>query len=643
MFEDEDSEDAGLASKFPAYERVLLRDADFMRPVVIYGAVSDIARERLLAEYPDRFDAPQVERSSSDGEKKGKSAIIRLGAIREAISRRKHCLLDVTPQNVDRLNYAQFHPVVVYLKADGKQAIKDVRSRWKTMSRNPRKLLEHNEKIERMYSHLFTGVLSHMGTDAWFPKLCKMIDTQQRQQVWMSEKQPTEDMSDDFMFPMSTRMSFGAGADSDLDLPRPRDDLDVSPLQKKRLVRSSSDPSVNTHENIPGIPPYPSPPTYKNQRIPSHDSRVSTSETSPRSPPRDADYQMHPEDRYYPSYYSDQMMHPSHYPANRAHIDPYATLTPSERLRPRVHAEHFQGGFDEFGPYRERLERSDQAASLSPGSVSQQGQPPMSSVAGQPPGPPSQGGQPGAYTDGSSQSSDSYSKYVSSPQNKHDDTKLREKFGSLHLSGREKSPGHDPYRFTRSTANPVTGNVDRAKLSDLSAKYRRQDSQTKGGPAVKSPGQTPSGQPPEVNGGQPVVKKKEPPPVPVKTYSLKQRGIEPDEMKMRNYENSNRAYNYSDVNNSSSRFGGPSPAGGSTPPLPPPPSSAALYMGQSDADRPYEYMSLRQAQDSLFAGGGGSGGGNNSRVDQSPQQLPSGTPPHHQNIHAGYSNNSNSN
>lgn len=79
--------------------------------------------------------------------------------------------------------------------------------------------------------------------------------------------QPTEDMSDDFMFPMSTRLSYAAGADSDVDIPQPRDDLDVSPMRKQRLVRSSSDPSINTHENIPGISQYPSPPTYKNQRV----------------------------------------------------------------------------------------------------------------------------------------------------------------------------------------------------------------------------------------------------------------------------------------------------------------------------------------------------------------------------------------
>lgn len=33
--------------------------AGFVRPVVIFGAIADIARERLLAEYPDKFYFPR--------------------------------------------------------------------------------------------------------------------------------------------------------------------------------------------------------------------------------------------------------------------------------------------------------------------------------------------------------------------------------------------------------------------------------------------------------------------------------------------------------------------------------------------------------------------------------------------------------
>ncbi|GFO31765.1 tight junction protein zo-1 [Plakobranchus ocellatus] len=536
---------AGLNTKFPAYERVVFTEPGFVRPVVIYGAIADIARERLLAEYPDRFECPQVEKSSS-GEKKEKSAIIRLGVIRDAIAQRKHCLLDITPSNVDRLNYAQYNPIVVFLRAENKQCVKDVRGRWKTGggARNPRKLLEHSEKLEREYSHLFTGVLKHMGTDAWFPKLCEMIDSQQRQPIWMSEVKPLEDISDDFMFPMSTRLSYAAaagGADSDMEQSR----RDLSPgysmggsqgllgqgqMSGGRMVRSSSDPSINTQENIPGIPPYPSPPTYKNQRIPS-DSRYSISEASQRSH-RD-DYQMHPEDRYYPSYYTDHQVQ-----ASRANIDPYATLTPSERLRPRVAQGHFDRGFNEFSPHRDGMDFGGLANKGGGGeAMNQPGMPDNSMPNGMPSqGVPGQGPDHRGQTDASSHSSDSYSKYtLGSPLNKHDDTKLREKFASSLKANTGGSGGgsaaHDPYRFTRSTANPVASSgtvVDRAKLSDLQARYRKQD-----GPGSNKNLQKLGGSP---------TKKKEPPPVPVKTFSLKQRGInlESDEMKMRNYENSNR-------------------------------------------------------------------------------------------------------
>ncbi|KAH9508486.1 hypothetical protein Btru_055324, partial [Bulinus truncatus] len=560
---------AGLSTKFPAYERVVLREPGFVRPVVIFGAIADIAREKLLAEYPDKFHSPRIKKNKaitmhpfvtetekSVGEEK-KTSIIRLGSIRDAMAQHKHCLLDVTPQNVDRLNYAQYNPIVIFMKADSKQAVKDIRSHWKTASRNPRKLYEQSEKIEKNYSHLFTGVLKHMGTDAWFPRLHQMIDAQQKSKIWMSEKKPQEDMSDDFMFPMSNRLSIAGAADSDHDLPRPRDDLYASPIRKKQLMRSSSDPSVNTQENIPGIPPYPSPPTYKNQKIPS-DYKYSVGDISPRLMVRD-DLQVHPEDRYYPSYYSDHLASHDQYPPSRSHIDLYATLTPSERQRQQTHSDQYQGGFE--APYHRPPEEANNILTR------QRTTQPVPS------------GDQGVsvtknYNDTSSHSSDSYSKYINSPQNKHDDTKLREKFGSLQM-GTGRNLGHDPYRFTRSTANPVSAPVDKSKLSDLSARYRKQEGHLK--PTMTKQMSLPS--------VQPAVKQKEPPPVPVKSVKLKQRGREQDELKMRNYENSNRAYNYADVNTASSRYGTL------------PPSSS-----YPEIDRPYEYVSVRQAQSTMNNG-----------------------------------------
>ena len=88
------------------------------------------------------------------------------------------------------------------------------------------------------------------------------------------------------------------------------------------------------------------------------------------------------------------------------------------------------------------------------------------------------------YADGSSYSSDSYTRYTSNPANKHDDSKLREKFGTTQLPRPPDKPSRmDPYQFTRSTAEPYkpthspktapnpNPNPSR-KLSDVTAKYR---------------------------------------------------------------------------------------------------------------------------------------------------------------------------
>ena len=46
-------------SKFPAYEKVSLRHPGFPRPVVIFGPVADLARERLLRDFPGKFASPR--------------------------------------------------------------------------------------------------------------------------------------------------------------------------------------------------------------------------------------------------------------------------------------------------------------------------------------------------------------------------------------------------------------------------------------------------------------------------------------------------------------------------------------------------------------------------------------------------------
>ena len=109
-------------SKFPAYERVSLKHPGFPRPVVIFGPVADLVRDRLLKDFPGKFASPQ------NMEDKTKSSIVRLSSIREIMNQGKHALLDVTPNAVDKLNYAQLYPIVIFTRTDSKQIIKDCRA-----------------------------------------------------------------------------------------------------------------------------------------------------------------------------------------------------------------------------------------------------------------------------------------------------------------------------------------------------------------------------------------------------------------------------------------------------------------------------------------------------------------------------------
>lgn len=70
----------------------------------------------------------------------------------------KHAVLDITPNAVDRLNYAQWYPIVVFLNPDTKQGVKNMRTRLCSESRkSARKLYERAIKLRKNNHHLFTS------------------------------------------------------------------------------------------------------------------------------------------------------------------------------------------------------------------------------------------------------------------------------------------------------------------------------------------------------------------------------------------------------------------------------------------------------------------------------------------------------
>uniref|UniRef100_A0A8C7P794 Tight junction protein 2 n=1 Tax=Oncorhynchus mykiss TaxID=8022 RepID=A0A8C7P794_ONCMY len=183
----EDVSATPIATRFPAYERVVLREAGFRRPVVLFGPIADAANDKLANELPDLFVIAKTEPKDAGSEKS--SGVVRLNTIRQIIEQDKHALLDVTPKAVDTLNYTQWYPIVIFFNPDSKPGVKAMRQRVIPGSnRSARKLYEQAVKLRKTCSHLFTATIDvNSANDAWYGSVKDSIREQQTQAVWVSE------------------------------------------------------------------------------------------------------------------------------------------------------------------------------------------------------------------------------------------------------------------------------------------------------------------------------------------------------------------------------------------------------------------------------------------------------------------------
>ncbi|XP_029417954.1 tight junction protein ZO-2 [Nannospalax galili] len=198
-----------VSTKFPAYERVLLREAGFKRPVVLFGPIADIAMEMLANELPDLFQTAKTEPKDAGSEKS--SGVVRLNTVRQIIEQDKHALLDVTPKAVDLLNYTQWFPIVIFFNPDSRQGVKTIRQRLSPASnKSSRKLFDQANKLKKTCSHLFTATINlNSANDSWFGSLKDSIQQQQGEAVWVSEGK-MEGMDDDPEDRMSYLTAMGA-------------------------------------------------------------------------------------------------------------------------------------------------------------------------------------------------------------------------------------------------------------------------------------------------------------------------------------------------------------------------------------------------------------------------------------------------
>ncbi|XP_054459238.1 tight junction protein ZO-3 isoform X2 [Anoplopoma fimbria] len=176
-----------IQGKFPAYERVLLREANFKRPIVILGPLNDIAMEKLAREKPDEYEVADMVPRSGGGD--GGSTVIKLDTVRRIAEKDKHPLLDITPTAVERLNYIQYHPMVLFLDPHSRKDVKALRQRYSPNSnKSSRRLYTQALKLRKHCSHLFSARIDlQPSSNVWYDSLKDKIRHQQSKPVWVSE------------------------------------------------------------------------------------------------------------------------------------------------------------------------------------------------------------------------------------------------------------------------------------------------------------------------------------------------------------------------------------------------------------------------------------------------------------------------
>ncbi|CAD5206694.1 unnamed protein product [Bursaphelenchus okinawaensis] len=208
----------------PPYERVVLKKPAFKRPLVIYGPLADVARQLLLSNFRPYFQSVDEDNP------------IRIADINRVIEADKHCVLNIGPCSVEKLQAAQYAPIVILIDVDSRSRIRELRSKAGVTTSSARKLLDQSAKIKKHYPHLLTATLDALKEDGWFDALRMLIAHLQDRRVWIPEVAhfPANEV---ILFPMPSdqddisRSDYGVlGSKSPSDSPAMQSSLTSTPM-----------------------------------------------------------------------------------------------------------------------------------------------------------------------------------------------------------------------------------------------------------------------------------------------------------------------------------------------------------------------------------------------------------------------------
>uniref|UniRef100_A0AC35TX18 PDZ domain-containing protein n=1 Tax=Rhabditophanes sp. KR3021 TaxID=114890 RepID=A0AC35TX18_9BILA len=197
-----------------SYKRVESVPIDYVRPVIILGAMKERITDALVVQNPDRFAScvPHTSRPPRDNEVNGRDyyfvskqqmdediknkQFIEAGqfqnnlygtsiySVKQVAASGKHCILDVSGNAVQRLQEtAHIYPVVLFIRP----------RHWKQIAawgqdipdEEAQSMYERAIKVESKFGDLFTTVISAETPEEVMARVYSAIDENARSQIWI--------------------------------------------------------------------------------------------------------------------------------------------------------------------------------------------------------------------------------------------------------------------------------------------------------------------------------------------------------------------------------------------------------------------------------------------------------------------------
>ncbi|KAE9553981.1 hypothetical protein FO519_002798 [Halicephalobus sp. NKZ332] len=202
-----------------SYETVEVQNINYVRPVIILGAMKDRINDEIVGRYPDKFSScvPHTSRPARENEVHGRdyyfvskaemendvrnNMFIEAGqfqdnlygtsinAVREVANSGRHCILDVSGNAIRRLqNTANIHPIAILIKPHSPQQIRE----WDPSlpDSEAQRAYDRVQRIEQNFGDLFSAIVTGYNFEDIMNKVIMTIGEHGRPRIWAPNHQP---------------------------------------------------------------------------------------------------------------------------------------------------------------------------------------------------------------------------------------------------------------------------------------------------------------------------------------------------------------------------------------------------------------------------------------------------------------------